>query len=168
VTILVGAPVYGTPRPVTFTITGQTQVFTDGQPAAIAALLPGHAVGIAATRTGPASFQLELVETDPAGAGVAGQSRGSRLGDQAPASSGAVKGKGSVVALSPDSVRLSVGGGPLAGRTLDVAVTPATRFLSIGHSRPCDPSGLPAGTAVGFTATATGNGSYRLDELDVA
>jgi hypothetical protein len=56
----------------------------------------------------------------------------------------------------------------LAGRTLDASVTPATSIVSIASGQQCDPSGLPAGTATGFTVTATGTGSYRLDELDVA
>jgi hypothetical protein len=166
VTILVAGPLHETPQPVIFTITGQTQVFTDGQPAAITALQPGRAVGLVATRTGPASFRLEQVETDPGQQPAARQYPG--IGTPAPAAGGAVQGKGSLVAMSGDTVRVSVGGGSLGGRTVDLAVTPATRFVSIGNSQQCDPSGLPPGTGVGFTATATGTGSYRLDELDVA
>jgi hypothetical protein len=166
VTILVASPLHDTPQPVAFTITGQTQVFTDGQPAAIAALQPGHAVGLVATRTGPASFQLDQVETDPGRQPAARSYHG--VGAPAPAAGGAVQGKGSIVAVSGHTVRLSILGGSLGGRTLDVAVTPATRFVSIGNAQQCDPTGLPAGTGVGFTATATGTGTYRLDELDVA
>jgi hypothetical protein len=67
--------------------------------------------------------------------------------------------------LSAGAASLDVQGGPLAGRTLSFTVTPATQFAAGG--RQCDPSGVPAGTPMGFTATRTGAATYRLDQLDL-
>jgi hypothetical protein len=178
VTILVAAPLNSTSRPVTFAITSETQFFHGGQPTTAGILRSGGKVGFVATKTGPASYRLDQIDTNPESATGATQQRPNKTdrpppgGDSAgktglPPIGQAVEGKGSVAAaLGSKTVSLTIGGGPLAGNTLPFTVTPATRFVSGG--RQCDPSGLPAGTPVGFAVTRTGITTYRLDQLDMA
>jgi hypothetical protein len=189
VTILVAAPLYSTPQKVTFTITAKTAFQSGGEPIAATILRAGSQIGFVATRTGPDLFRLELIDTNPdalnrtgrqqpktadgppdvaasaKAAAAAKASANSEAEPGLPPVGGTVEGKGAVTALSAGAASLDVEGGPLVGRTLSFTVTPATQFAAGG--RQCDPSGVPAGTPMGFTATRTGAATYRLDQLDL-
>jgi hypothetical protein len=189
VTIVVAAPLYSTPQKVSFAITAQTAFRTGGQPSGATILRAGSQIGFVATRTGPDAFRLELIDTNPdalsqatrqqpettnglpdeaASAKAAAVAKGATTSGAEPGPppvGGTLKGKGTVVAVSVGAASLDIKGGPLAGQTLALTVTPATQFSAAG--RQCDPSGLPAGTPMGFTATRTGATAYRLDQLNM-
>jgi hypothetical protein len=190
VTIVVGAPLYSTPQNVTFAITPNTAFQNAGEAVGPSILRAGTQVGFVATRIGPDSFRLEIIDTNPdtssrpqgsqpttttAGspdaAASAKMAAAAKAADKSaaepgpPPVGGNVEGKGTLSAVSAGTANVQVLGGPLAGQTLSLTVTPATQFVAAG--RQCDPSGLPAGTPMGFTATRTGAVTYRLDQLKI-
>jgi hypothetical protein len=68
------------------------------------------------------------------------------------------------------SVTVKVDGGPLAGSTLTLAVTPSSRVfesspLPAVHDVAASSTQLNAGQVAKFTATRTGTASYALDEI---
>src|SRR5579859_2001782 len=177
VTILVAAPLSPTPQPVTFAITADTVFYKAGQVTAPTVLRAGDKVAFLATRTDQSGYRLDLIETDlPAAVQAKPPMASSPAGDSTkgaadkagpPAIGQSVPGKGSI-ASAPTSgkVGLMILAGPLAGQTIDFAITPATKFTAGG--RQCDPSGVAAGTGMGFSATRIGTATYRLDELNMA
>jgi hypothetical protein len=178
VTIVVGAPLSSTPQPVTFAITADTLFYKGGQVTTPTVLRAGDKVAFVATRTDQSGYRLDLIETDMAAAAIqtkppitsspAGDStKGATDKAGPPAIGQSVPGKGSIAsAPASGKVGLMILAGPLAGQTIDFAITPATKFTSGG--RQCDPSGVAAGTGMGFSATRIGTATYRLDELNVA
>src|SRR5579859_3340128 len=174
VTIVVGAPLSSTPQPVTFAITADTVFYKAGQVTDPTVLRAGEKVAFLATRTDQSGYRLDLIETDmaaakpPMASSPAGDStKGATDKAGPPAIGESVPGKGSI-ASAPTSgkVGLMIAAGPLAGQTIDFAITPATKFTS--GDRQCDPSGVAAGTSIGFSATRIGTATYRLDQLNMA
>jgi hypothetical protein len=178
VTILVAAPLYPAPRAVVFAITAQTKFQSGGAPTRASILRDGNHVGFVAIRTGPESFRIEIIEINPDAArsasgrqsktidGPSGATGAkARDGSGPPPVGGTVEGKGTVAAIAPSVISLAVKGGSMAGETLSLTVTPATQFTVAGQQ--CDPTGLPAGTPMGFNATRTGATTYRLDRLNL-